>query len=111
MIAALNRFAMAAQDMPWLEPMGNQPTDATPGAALAEVRRRSDEMIALTKTWVGVNSYTANVAGVNAVGAMLREAYALPSLACTVLPGGEFGDHLVWRTPAALHAAPIVLVG
>src|SRR4030095_4002895 len=63
------------------------------------------------RAWVEVNSYTANVAGVNAVGAMLREAYALPSLACTVLPGGELGDHLVWRPPAALHAAPIVLVG
>src|SRR5262245_1527048 len=115
MIAALNRFAMAAQDMLWLEPMGNQPTDATPearfDAALADVRRRSDEMIALTKTWVSVNSYTANVAGVNAVGAMLREAYTLPSLACTVIAGGEYGDHLVWRTPAAASAPPILLIG
>ena len=81
-------------------------------AALAELRRRGDEMLALTRTWVEVNSYTANVAGVNAVGAMLRDAYALPSLACTVVPGGpEFGDHLVWRTPAAAHTAPIVLIG
>ncbi|HEY0989365.1 MAG TPA: M20/M25/M40 family metallo-hydrolase, partial [Kofleriaceae bacterium] len=80
-------------------------------AALAALRRRGDDMTALTRAWVEVNSYTANVAGVNAVGAMLRDAYALPSLACTVVPGGEFGDHLVWRTPAAAHAAPIVLVG
>jgi len=40
--------------------MGNQPTDATLDAALAETHRRSDEMIALTRAWVNVNSYTAN---------------------------------------------------
>src|SRR2546428_3138301 len=115
MIAALNRFAMAAQGMPWLKPMGNQARsqvpDATLDAALADVRRRTDEMIALTRTWVEVNSYTANVAGVNAVGAMLREAYALPSLTCTAIAGGEYGDHLVWRTPAAAGAPPILLIG
>src|SRR5882762_7795931 len=86
-------------------------------AALAGVRRRGDEMIALTRRWVEVNSYSAHVAGVNAVGELLREAYALPSLACTVVPGGvepggaELGDHLIWRTPAAAHAPPIVLIG
>jgi glutamate carboxypeptidase len=112
MIAALNRFAMAAQGMPWLVAMGNHASsEAGLDAALAGVRRRGDEMIALTRRWVEINSYTENVAGVNAVGAMLREAYALPSLACTVLRGGALGDHLVWRTPAAAHAAPIVLIG
>src|SRR5438045_9006715 len=116
MIAALNRFAMAAQGMPWVQPMGNHASpegviDGALDAALAAVRRRGDEMIGLTRTWVEVNSYTANVAGVNAVGAMLREAYALPSLACTAIAGGEYGDHLVWRTPAAASAPPILLIG
>jgi len=93
--------------------MGNDTTRASGlDAALEAVRRRGDEMLALTRRWVEVNSYTANVAGVNAVGAMLREAYALPGLACTVIPGGaDHGDHLVWRTPAAAHAPPIVLIG
>jgi glutamate carboxypeptidase len=119
MIAALNRFAMTAQDMPWLVAMGNHassedpagdPSDAALAGALAAVRRRGDEMIALTRRWVEVNSYTENIAGVNAVGAMLREAYTLPSLACTVIPGGDgFGDHLVWRTPAG--GPPILLIG
>lgn len=86
--------------------------DTVLAAALTALRRRGDEMVALTRTWVEVNSYTANVAGVNAVGAMLRDAFALPSLACSVIPGGaELGDHLIWRTPAAGQAAPIVLVG
>jgi glutamate carboxypeptidase len=109
----LNRFAMAGQDMPWLVAMGNDP-DPDPGlaAALAAVHRRDGEMLALTRRWVEINSYTENVAGVNAVGALLREAYALPSLTCTVLPGGDgHGDHLVWRTTAAAHRAPIVLIG
>jgi glutamate carboxypeptidase len=109
----LKRFAMAAQDMPWLVAMGNHTSsEDVLDAALAAVRRRGEEMLALTKAWALVNSYTANVAGVNTVGAMLREAYALPSLTCTTIPGGEgHGDHLVWRTPAAAHGAPIVLVG
>ena len=103
--------------------MGN-PTVADPGrqasdagdaglaAALAAVRRRGDEMIALTRRWVEVNSFSTHVAGVNAVGALLREGFALPPLACTVVPGGPaHGDHLIWRTPAAAHAAPILLIG
>ena len=91
--------------------MGNHArSDATLDAALAAVRRRGDEMIALTRRGVEVNSFTANVAGVNAVGALLREAYALPSLACTVIAGApDHGDHLIWRTPAG--GAPILLIG
>lgn len=80
--------------------------------AIAAVHRRGEEMVAMTRRWVEVNSYTENVAGVNAVGAMLREAYTLPGLACTVIDGDAgFGDHLVWRTPAAASAAPVVLIG
>src|SRR5947207_14888739 len=95
-IAALNRFAMAKQDMPWLVAMGNQTKqgeiadqprgeevggfDRDIAAVIAAVHRRGDEMVALTRRWVEINSYTANVAGVNAVGARLREAFALPGL-------------------------------
>jgi glutamate carboxypeptidase len=105
-----------ARDMPRLVPMGNHTgSDLSSDpltAALAAVHRRGEEMLAMTRRWVEVNSYTTNVAGVDAVGAMLREAYALPSLRCTVIPGGaEYGEHLVWRTPAAAQAAPVVLVG
>ncbi|MEO6772982.1 MAG: M20 family metallopeptidase [Kofleriaceae bacterium] len=80
----------------------------TQADALAHVD--ADRAIALTKRWVEVNSYTANVAGVNQVGAMLRDAFALPSLGCEIIPGGAgFGDHLIWRTKAP--GRPIVLVG
>lgn len=95
--------------------MGNDTSSdpKTLDVAIAGVQRRRDEMLALTRRWVEVNSYTENVAGVNAVGAMLREAFALPGLRCTPIESGDegFGDHLVWRTPAADHAAPIVLIG
>ena len=85
-------------------PMGTQPESP----ALAHVD--ADRAIALTRKWVEVNSYTTNIAGVNQVGAMLREAFALPSLACEVVPGGDgYGDHLIWRTSAS--GQPIVLVG
>jgi len=79
-------------------------------AALAALRTRVPEMVALTRSWVEINSYTANVDGVNRVGARLREAFELPGLGLAVIPGGElYGDHLVWRTPAA--GAPIILIG
>ena len=86
---------------------------STLSAAVAAVHARAAEMHAMTRAWVEVNSYTAHIDGVNRVGAMLREAFALPSLACTVVPGTGQGDHLIWRTPAAAApgARPIVLVG
>lgn len=89
--------------------------EAHPGsleAVLADITSRRDEMLALTRSWVEVNSYTANVAGVDRVGAMLREAFALPSLSCTPIPGGDgFATHLVWRTAAASLRPPVLLIG
>lgn len=84
---------------------------ATPlGLALTTLNGRGHEMIGLTRSWVEINSYTANIDGVNQVGGLLREAFSLPSLSSRVIPGGpDFGDHLVWRTSA--EGRPIVLVG
>ena len=79
-------------------------------SALSDLAARGPEMLHLARRWVEVNSYTSNVAGVDAVGAMLREAFALPSLACTPISGGDgYGTHLVWRTAAP--GAPILLIG
>ncbi|CAN5724874.1 M20 family metallopeptidase [soil metagenome] len=81
-------------------------------SALSDLRTRGPEMLGLTRSWVEINSYTSNVEGVDAVGALLRQAFALPSLTLTAIPGGEgFGTHLVWKTPAAATAAPILLIG
>ncbi len=67
----------------------------------------------LTRAWVGVNSYTENVAGVDQVGGLLREAFALPSLAVERMASEKFGEHLIWRTPAALAAGAkrILMIG
>lgn len=95
-------------------PMGTHPpaSSTTLESALAAVRSREAEMLALAKSWVEINSFTANIDGVNRVGAMLREAFAIPALSCTRIPGGDsFGEHLVWRTPAAATKPPILLVG
>lgn len=84
-------------------------------AALDALRARAPEIPRLLRSLVEVNSYTENVAGVNAVGALLEQAFALPSLRLERRPGGDgrYGDHLIWRTPAASApgAAPILLVG
>lgn len=80
-------------------------------SALSDVRAREAEMLGLTRRWVEINSYTSNVAGVDAVGALLREAFALPSLTLTELPAAGYGTHLVWRTPASASGAPILLIG
>ena len=81
---------------------------------LAAVTRRSARMVELTRRWVEVNSFTGNVEGVNRVGALLCEDFALPSLQHTQLPGGAtYGDHHVFRTAISRDpgALPIVLVG
>lgn len=80
-------------------------------SALSDVRAREAEMLGLTRRWVEINSYTSNVAGVDAVGALLREAFALPSLTLTELPAAGYGTHLVWRTPASASGAAILLIG
>ncbi len=81
-------------------------------SALSDLATRGPEMLALARRWVEINSYTSNVAGVDAVGALLREAFSLPSLTLTAIPGGEgFGTHLVWKTAAALSRPPILLIG
>jgi glutamate carboxypeptidase len=76
---------------------------------LAEVERRESAMIELTRRAVAINSYSANAAGANAVGALLSEAFAWPSLEQTVVKGGAFGDHLFWRTQAS--GPPLLLIG
>jgi glutamate carboxypeptidase len=82
-------------------------------AALAALRARAGELTGLARKWVEINSYTSNVDGVNQVGALLRDAFSLPSLACEVVSGAAdgFGDHLIWRTPAASKSPPILLIG
>lgn len=81
-------------------------------SALSDLATRGPEMLALARRWVEINSYTSNVAGVDAVGELLREAFALPSLTLTAIPGGEgFGTHLVWKTAAAQTRPPILLIG
>nr|MBA2543738.1 hypothetical protein [Deltaproteobacteria bacterium] len=76
---------------------------------LALVRARESEMLALTRRWVEINSFTANIEGVDQVGGLLREAFALPGLTCTRIPAAGFGEHLVWKTAAPGPA--ILLVG
>jgi glutamate carboxypeptidase len=79
------------------------------GRALLALQGRQYELVARAREWVEINSYTANIAGVNAVGAKLREAFALPGLREQVIAAPGYGDHLVWRTDA--EGAAILLVG
>jgi glutamate carboxypeptidase len=79
---------------------------------LSSLRLRIPAALRLTQRWVEQNSYSTNVAGVNAMGALLAEAFSLPGLALRVAAAGpERGDHLFWSTPAAGSAPPILLVG
>jgi glutamate carboxypeptidase len=82
-------------------------------AALDALRARRDEMPALTRRWVEVNSFTENVAGVNRVGELMDEAFALPSLARAHQASARFGDHKIWLTPRAARpdARVLLLIG
>jgi glutamate carboxypeptidase len=80
-----------------------------PAELRLQIERLTVAMIELTRRMVELNSYSANRPGVNAVGALLREAFAFPSLECIVIPGDAYGEHLVWKTRA--EGRPILLVG
>jgi len=60
-------------------------------------------------TLVVENSHTANIAGGNRVGRMLREWFESPDLPCEIQASRAFADHLVFRTRAP--GRPVALVG
>jgi glutamate carboxypeptidase len=94
--------------------MSDDALGRTRAELLEAVQRREARMVEHTRRWVEVNSFTGNVEGVNRVGALLAEDFALKSLAHTVIEGGPgFGDHHAFKTSLArdLGARPIVLVG
>ncbi len=64
-------------------------------------RTREQELFDLLRELVDIQSGSRNRAGVNRVGARIRAALADLPLACEQIDGGEFGDHLVFRTRAA----------
>lgn len=68
--------------------------------ALAHADEQSPATVALLRRWVEQDSYTGAAADVNAMGALLQEAFALPELSVVVRPGQGFGDHLCFRTRA-----------
>ncbi len=67
-------------------------------SALASLQPRYDEMLPLLERWVRTNSYSDNIAGVNAAGELLVEGFDLNGLTFSRRPGNGVGDHLVWRT-------------
>lgn len=82
-------------------------------AVIAAARKRGGELLPLLRGVVEINSFSANVAGVNAAGERLAAALDLPGLTLQRRAGGEgIGDHLAWTTPAWAGAASrIILVG
>jgi len=82
-------------------------------AVLEALRARRDEMTSLTRSWVEVNSFTANVAGVNRVGELLDEGFDLRALKRKIWKSSRFGDHHLWLTDAADRpgAGTILLIG
>lgn len=82
-------------------------------AALAAAQRREPEFLPVLRRWVEQNSYTADVAAVNALADLLVADFSLPELTVERRPGNDFGDHLVWRTPAysARPDARVLLLG
>lgn len=81
--------------------------------ALAAVDRRDGEQLPLLRRWVEINSYTANIAGVDRVGELIAESLAGLPLALERRAGDGCGAHLAWTTPAWRErpAERIVLIG
>ncbi|HUS65319.1 MAG TPA: M20 family metallopeptidase [Kofleriaceae bacterium] len=82
--------------------------------AHAIIDRTEGESMPLLERWVRINSFTANVEGVNRMATALEEGFDGIGLACERRAGERVGDHLVWRTAAWEDAAPstrVVLIG
>lgn len=79
--------------------------------AIARLQARSSFMFELLERLVRINSFTRNVAGVEAAGEALRQALAIDSLRPTARSGGELGTHLCFSTPAAEEQPAMLLVG
>ena len=58
-------------------------------------------MEALLRHLVGQNSFTRNVPGVNAVASAVAVELAASGVAVERIPGGAYGDHLSFASPAA----------
>lgn len=88
-------------------------TDSMAGPACARAKQRCAEVLPLLRSWVETNSYSANVEGVNEMGDLLAEAFALEGLVLDRRAGDGVGDHLVWTTPAWAGAGDrrLILVG
>lgn len=82
-----------------------------PARAIAKLHARTDATRALLEQLVRVNSYSANVAGVNAVGALLADALAPLGLAPEAATDPLGVAHLTFTTEAAKSAPPILLIG
>lgn len=79
--------------------------------ALRAVDAAAPGFLTTLRRWVEINSYTANVEGVNRVGALLEEDFAPLGLRFERRAGGDgVGDHLIWRTPA-FGPGGVVLIG
>ena len=66
------------------------------------------------RPWIERNSYSGDVAGVNAMGDLLVADFDLPGLQVKRHPGHDVGDHLVFTTDAWASSDPaerIILVG
>lgn len=72
-----------------------------PDAIMRWMLEREPEMLSLLERIVRINSFTANKAGVDAVGAVLREVMLGLGFLVEVVPQDVVGDHLVARNAAA----------
>lgn len=82
--------------------------------AVAAAQRREGELLPTLEGWVRQNSFSRNLAGVNALGDQLSEAFDFGGLSLERRKGHDVGDHFCWRSAAWDRAEPsdrLVLVG
>ncbi len=76
--------------------------------ALRWLHAQRTEVLRLLRALVETSSYTGDKAGVDAAGALLREAVAMD---CEVSRSGRFGDHLFFHNERAAGDPGVVIVG
>ncbi len=94
--------------------MSKQPVSQELTDVVAKCTQLALSVLDTLRPWVERNSYSGDIAGVNAMGEMLAADFAFTGLELTRHKGNEVGDHLVFTTEAWKTAEPserLVLVG
>ena len=91
-------------------PVSPSTTDTMRNRIAAFLAQEERAMFELLQALILLPSPSRHKPGVDAVGALLRDSLRPAGMRPEVVPQTEFGDHLIFRSPAAVPGRPAILL-